>query len=263
MMISIVFIFAIASFSVDNHTFQEEECCICLSAKPKYVLRPCGHFCICRECIKRRLVCCPLCVQPIKEKELYEETQAPPISHKVTHRSIRQQMAVELQQQGLEMTLSLFTCSDVNEKTAYRVDDFFKKYFGLSLVKQALKYSNYEPNSVLVCNLLIIATELIEDLQSNPRNSRFPKNYSFQSHKLDLLESVFLLAQKQVQTTLEHWDNETEPLRTHRITYITDVRNACKKRYREMCNLEGKIDRFKVIKEIPNSIYKDMETLLQ
>eukprot|EP00493_Phyllostaurus_siculus_P019520 UN19829 len=55
----LIFVFCVEG---THKIFREEECCICLSKKPTFIMRPCGHLCVCKNCIKRRLITCPLCV---------------------------------------------------------------------------------------------------------------------------------------------------------------------------------------------------------
>ena len=100
-MISILLLASLAEGS--QHLYREEECCICLSAKPKFVLRPCGHLCVCKSCIKRRLLTCPLCVTIIKEKEEIEGIVDEIVPKKITAKSLKRQMAVELQQRAEEI----------------------------------------------------------------------------------------------------------------------------------------------------------------
>ena len=101
MMISVLFLASLAEGS--QHLYREAECCICLSAKPKFVLRPCGHLCVCKSCIKRRLLTCPLCVTIIKEKEEIEGIADEIVPKKITTKSLKRQMAVELQQRAEEI----------------------------------------------------------------------------------------------------------------------------------------------------------------
>ena len=49
-------------FSInDSKTFKLEQCVICLEKEPKVLFCNCGHICICKECLVKKLDNCPVC----------------------------------------------------------------------------------------------------------------------------------------------------------------------------------------------------------
>ena len=49
-------------FSInDFQTFKLEQCVICLEEEPKVLFCNCGHICICKQCLVKKLDNCPVC----------------------------------------------------------------------------------------------------------------------------------------------------------------------------------------------------------
>lgn len=61
----------------DLELFEEEDCVCCLSVKPGVVFLPCGHFCLCENCLEQLpKQTCPMCRADIVDTASREEAEA-------------------------------------------------------------------------------------------------------------------------------------------------------------------------------------------
>merc|ERR1719387_2950524 len=68
----ISFILSHSANSSAERLHHEPDCVVCMERESTHFFHPCGHFCVCQKCAKRKFQTCPMCRAAVESKEKYE-----------------------------------------------------------------------------------------------------------------------------------------------------------------------------------------------